>query len=198
LALGIAASIAIHLLLLMVGFGSTVRQTGPFPLTVEIRALAVPEAITEITAPDKPPEPSAAPADNNAAVPDTLPEMAVRAPVAPAAPIEFNLPIDNRYHTMREVDVPAEPINHVDLLYPKRAYAMRTKGKVVLRIFINEYGAIDEISLLEAVPPGVFEDAALTATQSLQFRPALKQGRNVKSQKTIEVVFDPYESINIP
>jgi hypothetical protein len=49
--------------------------------------------------------------------------------------------------------------------------------------------------VLEATPPGVFEEAALTATQALQFRPARKYGRNVKSQKTIEVTFDPYESV---
>lgn len=52
-------------------------------------------------------------------------------------------------------------------------------------------------SNLEATPPRVFEDAALTATLALQFKPPIRNGRNVKCQKTIEDGFDPYESINI-
>jgi protein TonB len=75
---------------------------------------------------------------------------------------------------------------------------MRIAGKVALRIFINEQGGIDMISIMAAAPPGVFDEAALTATQALQFTPALKNGREVKSQKTIEVVFNPYERIAIP
>jgi protein TonB len=68
----------------------------------------------------------------------------------------------------------------------------------VLRIFINDQGTIDDVSVLESTPPGVFEEAALTATLALQFKPAIRNGRSVKSYKTIEVVFDPYESIHIP
>ena len=92
----------------------------------------------------------------------------------------------------------APQINEVQLIYPKQAYEMRIAGKVKLRIFINEHGSIDMTAILEATPPGVFEEAAFTATQALQFSPALKNGREVKSQKTIEVVFNPYERIAMP
>jgi TonB family protein len=104
----------------------------------------------------------------------------------------------DQYYTSREVDVRAEPLNEVPLVYPQLAYQRRIKGKVILQIFINERGGIDQLSVVSAEPWGVFEEAALMATEALQFSAAMKGGRHVKSQKTVEVVFDPYESIHIP
>ena len=103
-----------------------------------------------------------------------------------------------QYYTSREVDVRAEPLNDVQLVYPQLAYQKRMKGKVTLQIFINERGAIDQLLVVSAEPGGIFEEAALAATQALQFSAALKNGRMVKSQKFVEIVFDPYESIHIP
>lgn len=196
LILGLAASGAVHLVL-MLGFGpKTARYVPPLPLQVEIRRDTAPERAAEIPA-EQPSELTAKPADTGPAPVVPPPEISPPAPAAPPVPVELGLPLD-RYYTARELDVRAEPINDVDLVYPRRAYEMRTKGRVVLRIFINERGAIDDVSVVKAAPPGVFEEAALTATRALQFTPAMKNGRNVKSQKTIAVLFDPYESINIP
>ncbi len=107
------------------------------------------------------------------------------------------LPLD-RYYTSRELDVRAEPVNQPPLVYPQEAYQARTRGKVTLRVLINERGGVDGVAVLEAEPRGVFEAAALAAAQALKFSPASLAGRAVKSQKTLEVVFDPYESIAIP
>jgi len=43
-----------------------------------------------------------------------------------------------------------------------------------------------------------FEEAALEAARALQFSPAMRYGNRVKSQKSLEVVFNPYESIHGP
>jgi protein TonB len=104
----------------------------------------------------------------------------------------------DQYYTSRELDVRAEPLNDPPLVYPQLAYQKRTRGKVTLQIFINERGGIDQLLVVRAEPQGVFEEAALSATGALQFSAAMKNGRHVKSQKTIEVNFDPYESIHIP
>jgi TonB family protein len=104
----------------------------------------------------------------------------------------------DQYYTSREVDVRAEPLNEIPLVYPQLAYQRRIKGRVTLQIFLNERGGIDQLSVVSAEPQGVFEEAALAATRALQFSAAMKGGRHVKSQKTVEVVFDPYESIHIP
>lgn len=168
----------------------------PPPLQVEIERAASPETRTEIAVPGLSDHAGvAAPVQLSA---ETRPqEEPSHAPATHKAAVQFDLPFD-RYFTARELDVRANQINEVLLVYPKQAYEMRIGGKVTLRIFINEKGGIDMISMLAATPPGVFEETALAATQALQFSPALKNGRQVKSQKIIEVVFNPYETINIP
>jgi TonB family protein len=68
-----------------------------------------------------------------------------------------------------------------------------------LRILINERGGVDDVTVVEAEPRGYFfEDAALEATRALQFSPAMRFGHRVKSRKDLEVIFNPYESINVP
>jgi TonB family protein len=104
----------------------------------------------------------------------------------------------DRYYNSREVDVRAEPLNEVPLLYPQFAYQNRVKGVVLLKILINERGAIDDAVIVESEPKGTFEAAALNATLATRFSPAIRNGRPVKSQKMLEVLFDPYESIHIP
>lgn len=200
LTIGLALSLAVHLAFVL-GFAPfTPRFPAPAPLEVEIRREVIPEPAEPAREfPVEPPSPSeitARPAEPE--LPPATPSGEESPPaVASPAPIELPLPLD-RYFPPHEVDVRAEQVNEVHLVYPEQAYMKRARGRVVLRIFINDRGGIDDVSVLESTPPGVFEEAALTATLALQFRPAIKNGRSVKSYKTIEVTFDPYESINIP
>ncbi|MBM3344033.1 MAG: hypothetical protein FJY56_18260 [Betaproteobacteria bacterium] len=58
-------------------------------------------------------------------------------------------------------------------------------------LFIGETGELDRFELVGASPKGLFEQAAQEAVGQLLFHPAVKNGQPVKSQKTIDVVFDP-------
>lgn len=104
----------------------------------------------------------------------------------------------DHYYNAREVDVRAEPVNEVALVYPQLAYQNRVRGVVLLKILISERGAIDDMSVVESEPKGTFEAAALNAALATRFSPAIRNGRTVKSQKMLEIRFDPYESIHIP
>jgi periplasmic protein TonB len=190
----LVVSVAAHLMAILSFSPSATRYVPPLPFEVELRP-AAPQPESELTVP-APSDLTGVPAPV-ATLPPQPQEVLTPAPPAQETALDLKLPLD-KYYTARELDVRAQQINDVHLLYPKRAYEMRLRGKVRLRIFINEQGAIDMISVLEAAPPGVFEEAALDATRALQFSPAVKNGRNVKSQKTIDVVFDPYERVNVP
>lgn len=104
---------------------------------------------------------------------------------------EDGLGIAPRYFKSSEVDKRAEPIEVSPLLYPEAAYRRRIAGKVVVRIYVNEAGKIDAIDVLEATPPGVFEQAAVDALLNTRFTPAELLGRPVRNVKTIEIGFDP-------
>lgn len=195
LIIGVAASAAVHVAVVLgiTPAPAPVPFLEPPPLTIELRRDAPAEAATSLVH-DSAVERSA---------PPTAPLVSVvsRARAASGrpdpAPMRLELPYD-RYYKSSELDVRALPINEVHLVYPKTAYEMRLRGRVVVRMFINEHGTIDTLAVVEADPPGVFEDHALAAARALTFTPAIKDGHAVKSQKLIEVAFNPYDSINVP
>jgi TonB family protein len=112
-------------------------------------------------------------------------------------PAEIALAYD-RYYTASELDQRAQQVNEVALVYPKAAYEMRIRGRVVVNILISDTGEIDALSVLESEPAGVFDGHALAAAEALEFVPAIKDGQPVRSRKKIEIVYDPYQSINVP
>ena len=190
LANGLALSIALHALIVLGIAPAPYRATAPSPLQVELQRVEAPPPVAEVAA-EPLSELSATAAAETPQEAPSMPDTPAPTP-APETPVTVDQPL---YFAARELDVRAELVKQIDLVYPVKAYEMRLPGRVVVRILINEHGAVDEASVLEATPSGIFEEAALAATQALQFRPAQKYGRNVKSQKTIEVTFDPYESI---
>jgi TonB family protein len=101
------------------------------------------------------------------------------------------LPPAKYYFKSREVDVPAEAINDVLLRYPQSAFAQAISGEVRLRVLINDQGGVDKVEIVNTSPQNVFDSAAVAAAIQLRYRPALKDGRAVPSQKTVAIVFDP-------
>jgi TonB family protein len=197
LACGLALSLLAHLMLIVVVRPLTAEYAPRTPLQVEIQQLA-PEPDAPLSIP-APPDAAADSGPATPAVASARPEPVRPVPGAvPDLQPDPRLPVD-RYYASFDVDVRAEPLNDPPLVYPVRAYQLRARGKVTLRILINERGGVDDVTVMEAEPRGFqFEEAALAAARALQFSPAMRFGQRVKSRKELEVVFNPYESINVP
>jgi TonB family protein len=88
------------------------------------------------------------------------------------------------------LDVLPVPLNAIRPEYP--ASAKNQQGKVVLQLFINENGDVEELIVARATPPGFFEDAAKVAFAPARFSPGMRFGRAVKSQLAVEVDFVPF------
>lgn len=101
------------------------------------------------------------------------------------------LPSPDKWYTAREVDVRAEPLTAIPLRYPESLRGTLVGGKVRLRLFIDERGALRKMQVADAEPPGLFEEAAKRAWSDIRFTPALKDGVPVKSQKLIELTYVP-------
>jgi TonB family protein len=193
----ITLSLLLHLLVLSAAGGFS-----PMPLphrhplmTVDI-SYVTPETAGPVVVPGSESDLEADP--SAPAPPQTdVPQKTANTRNPPAAAVELPFPFD-AYFSTREVDVGAEPSNEVLLRYPLIEYRQRLGGIVRITLLINEHGGLDKVTVVDAAPPGVFEEAALEAVNKLQFIPALKNGRPVKSRKTIEVVFDPSERFNQP
>jgi protein TonB len=100
--------------------------------------------------------------------------------------------LPKRYLTSSELDERAVPLEMAPLLYPKSAYINRIRGTVRVRVYISAVGRVDKAEVVQALPKGHFEEAAIDAVQRTTFTAARKAGRAVPSQKLIEVEFDPY------
>jgi TonB family protein len=96
------------------------------------------------------------------------------------------------YLRSSELDERATPIEMPPLVYPEKAYLNRIPGTVRVRVYISHEGSVDKAEIVTATPSGHFEEAAVEAVRRTRFKPALKHGRRVGSQKVVEVSFDPY------
>jgi TonB family protein len=105
-----------------------------------------------------------------------------------------SVPLVPRYYRRREVDVQAVPVSSAPLVYPELAYISKLRGSVRARVFISEEGVVESVQVVSVKPRrGVFEEAALAALRQVRYQPAEIAGVRVKSQKLIEVKFNPYE-----
>ncbi len=106
---------------------------------------------------------------------------------APVPGIEIPLSRDPTYYPARQLDVYPQLLAPVKLDYPDRAVAQNLDGKLLLLLLIDEYGVVNEASVVEAQPEGYFEAAALLVFRATRFSPAQKQGLPVKSRVLLQV-----------
>ena len=124
--------------------------------------------------------------DYFASLPATLAE-----PVTPQEPVEAARNVGERaqYLIAAEVDEAAQPMREVQLNYPAHAVAHDLEGQVRLQLWIDETGQVRHLEVLEASPPGIFDEAAMNAFRLVPFAPAKRAGLPVKSQVSIRVDF---------
>ncbi len=185
LAWALLLSVALHAAALSWVGTLEFRASGPLRLALTARLVPLPETPAAAAAPaavDRVGEPAA---------------EAPRARPAPPAPepVQAAAALPPRYFTSREVDVPAALLEQPPLVYPEDPYLWKLAGKVRLRLFIGEDGRVESAEVVSARPPGHFEQAALDAGRAIRYQPALLGGRPVRSQKQIEVEFDPHERL---
>jgi protein TonB len=96
----------------------------------------------------------------------------------------------NMVMTDSTVDVPAKATSFPPLEFPKRARQNGISGYVLFNVLINERGDVEQHSILESEPAGVFDDVATTAIMQWKFSPAQYKGRNVKQWAKQRIRFD--------
>jgi len=192
-------SLLLHLALLL---GIPVYPTGGVPQVVHpIYARLEPAANSE----PQPREVTLTPAEKSG-VPvrvDARPEAAaikaepkrasrqVPAEPAPAPGAGIALPSsrDPTYYPAKQLDVYPQPLEPIKLNYPAGAAAQRLNGNLLLLLLIDEFGVVNDASVVEARPEGYFEEAALSVFRALRFSPAQKLGHPVKSRVLLQLSY---------
>ncbi|MAC99897.1 energy transducer TonB [Pseudomonas abyssi] len=88
---------------------------------------------------------------------------------APSSPAPVSAPPPGSAEEVTPlVDIPPE--------YPRRALAAGIEGQVTLQFTVNAEGRVENIRILSAEPPGVFERAARRAVSRWRFAPRRENG----------------------
>lgn len=134
-------------------------------------------------------EKPATPEAQSKPAPKPIEQPAAKAPSSPSAGIEVPLIRDPVYYPVRQLDVYPQPVAMIQPKCPETAIAQKINGRVQLLVLIDEFGIVNEASIAEAQPAGVFDEAAIQAFRIARFIPAQKQGNPVKSRVLLRVNF---------
>ena len=88
-----------------------------------------------------------------------------------------------------EVDAPPVSISKPMPPYHPMARQMRQQGTVVLRLLIDVEGRVERVETVTNDAGRTLEQTAIEAARSWIYKPALKDGVEVKVWKTEQVVF---------
>ena len=114
-------------------------------------------------------------------------------PSAPAIGVELPAHRDPTYYPARQLDIYPQPLAPIRLTYPDGAAGERVGGRLVLWLMIDEFGAVDDATVVQAEPASLFEADALATLRAVRFAPAQKRGLPVKSRVLLEVNYGAHE-----
>jgi TonB family protein len=89
-------------------------------------------------------------------------------------------------------NVDSQPIviRRVDPVYPPYAQNLKVEGDIAVSALISEYGDVLQVNVVRGIPGNLgFERAAQNAVKQWKFKPAQKDGTNVKVWKPITITF---------
>jgi protein TonB len=209
LLLAVVASGALHLMLI---YGVTVRAPAPVTSPIVARLQGEPLPMSPVAAPGAPrakldaaspltrnPNPLNRDAAAAPPQPRALPTPQPPGPVTLSAPppdsalpsVAMPLLADPTWYSAQQLDVYPRALSPLQPEYPEPAAQEGIRGEVTLLLMVDERGAVQEVSVVRALPEGYFEAAAVAAFRIARFKPAQKDGRTVRSRILVKVAFDP-------
>lgn len=79
------------------------------------------------------------------------------------------------------------PMLRIPPVYPRNAKLAKIQGFVKMEVVINPDGTVNDITVIEATPPRMFDNAAVNAMKQWKFKPKLINGVAV-SQRAQQVI----------
>jgi len=89
-----------------------------------------------------------------------------------------------------ELDHPPRALFKPPPIYPYKATRLEIEGAVTVKFLVDERGVVSRVSVLEAKPKGLFEDAVLATLPTWKFSPGKILGEPVTSWVTTTIHFE--------
>jgi protein TonB len=88
-----------------------------------------------------------------------------------------------------DLDQPPRQIFSIDPVYPFKAKQRNITGMVKVKMLVKPDGTVGEVTVLDAQPKGLFEDATLKVVPQWRFKPGVIDGQAVPSWVVKNVIF---------
>jgi TonB family protein len=108
-----------------------------------------------------------------------------------AGPTGITPATDVTYYPALQLDVYPALLAPLSIAYPERTSAEDRAGRALVMVLIDARGHVAEVTVMEADPPGYFEDAARKTLERAAFSPGRRNGIPVRSRVLIQLNFDP-------
>lgn len=112
-----------------------------------------------------------------------VPVAVAPAPEVPPAPAP-------RGFELSQVDAAPRLLHSVPPDYPFSARSRNIQGTVTVRFLVDESGRVEDPTVMEADPPGVFDASVLKAVRRWRFAPGKRHGEPVATWVELPVRFD--------
>lgn len=109
--------------------------------------------------------------------------------VARSSPSGVLAAMPSRYG-LHEVDEKPSGIATLKPLYPYRARRQGIEGQVTVRFLVDQEGRTKELTIVEATPPGVFDQAVRETVPRWRFKPGAKEGKPVDTWVEMTIRFE--------
>ena len=86
-------------------------------------------------------------------------------------------------------DDPPQPLSSIKPIYPEIAQEAGIEGTVVVQVFVDKKGRVQDTLILKGIPNTGLDEAAVTAIKKTRFRPAKQRERAVGVWISIPVNF---------
>lgn len=92
--------------------------------------------------------------------------------------------------TVGQLDGPLAALARIPPVYPLRARRRGIQGWVNVAFVVDQTGKVDEITILEAEPPGLFEKSVVQCIRSWRFKPGTVEGMPVRAKAETTIRFE--------
>jgi len=94
--------------------------------------------------------------------------------------LNFDLPTPGTtFYSLDEIDNPLMPLVRTPPLYPRQAQRRGIQGWVDVEFIVNISGRVETVTIIQAEPPGIYEQSVIRAVSSWRFSPGTVSGKPV-------------------
>jgi protein TonB len=106
------------------------------------------------------------------------------------ATVDFEATGMDGVFTTEELDSPLVTVSRMSPFYPLQARRASIEGWVEIKFLVNLQGRVEDIRIIDAQPPGVFEESVRQTVSGWRFHPGTVMGEPVRARVTTTVRFE--------